>query len=297
MRGATAHTHTYTQHGSAVVLDLLLCQDLVNVWFAAHPPPRPQLSEDLFEMYGLTGLAAEVARVLPNGEKNALRKTYKGHIRKLGVQGHFDEVKQDPARRDGLIALMKCPDDVWDAHFVRGKNVLDGLSSEANQKLHRAVTMAKGFVPKTLWDSSVLGDLAPGRGDRQTPRPSAPGTPLGSAGAPGGVPRPKVGTPVPHDPSKPKRGIKKRGYGDSSFDGYGEGYPDDDLSAETGYSTGEGEMVSGQKWRKKVLIDGRHPADEIPLLTLKQTHQGNQPYAQGPARQQPAYGAGITGTT
>ncbi|KAK3308697.1 Rox3 mediator complex subunit-domain-containing protein [Chaetomium strumarium] len=109
-----------------------------------HPLPRPQVSEDLFKMYGLTRLATEVARVLPNGEKNALRKTYKGHIKKLGVQGHFDEVKEDPYRQDGLIALMKTPQDVWDVHFTRGRAMQDGLSHETRQILPRAMTMAKG---------------------------------------------------------------------------------------------------------------------------------------------------------
>lgn len=216
------------------------------------------MSEDLFEMYGLTDLAAEVARVLPNGEKNALRKTYKGHIKKLGVQGHFDEVKQDPMRQDGLIAMVRCPQDVWDAHFVRGKELREGFNHETQQRLLRATTMAKGFVPRSVWDTSVLGDLAPGKGENRTSsaRPTAPSTPLASAGL-AGFPRAKVGTPLAQDRSK--RNIKKRAYGDSSFEGYGEGYPDDDLSAETGYSTGEGDMVSGHKRRKKVLINGYDP--------------------------------------
>ncbi|AEO62778.1 uncharacterized protein THITE_2107362 [Thermothielavioides terrestris NRRL 8126] len=220
-----------------------------------HPPARPDLSEDLFEMYGLTGLASEVARVLPNGEKNALRKTYKGHIKRLGVQGHFDEVKEDPFRHEGLLSLMKFPQDVWDVHYVRGKDIRDGLGSEARQKLLRATTMAKGFVPKALWDHSVLGELGPGKGDKQalSARPTAPNTPLPSAGLQA-VPRAKVGTPVAQERSM--RNIKKRSYGDSSFEGYGEGFPDEETGAEAGYSTGEGDMVSGQKRRKKVLING-----------------------------------------
>jgi hypothetical protein len=218
------------------------------------------VSEDLFEMYGLTRLAGEVARVLPNGEKNALRKTYKGHIKKLGVQGHFDEVKQDPFRQEGLLALAKMPDDVWDVHYVRGKEINHGFSNDARQNLLRALTMGKGIVPKSLWDNSVLGDLTAGKGDKQplSARPTAPNTPLPSAGVQG-LPRPKVGTPLPQDPAKSKRNVKKRGYGDSSFEGYGEGFPDDETGAETGYSTGEGDMVSGQKRRKKVLINSHDP--------------------------------------
>ncbi|KAL2197536.1 mediator of RNA polymerase II transcription subunit 19 [Corynascus similis CBS 632.67] len=225
-----------------------------------HPRPRPDVSEDLFEMYGLTGLANEVARVLPNGEKNALRKTYKGHIKKLGVQGHFDEVKQDPNREYSLTYLMKLPQDVWDFQHVRGQDIKDGLSSEVQQKLQRAMTMSKGVVPKSQWDSSVLGDLGPGKGDRQSmsARPTAPNTPIPSAGLQG-LARPKVGTPLPQDTARSMRNIKKRSYGDSSFEGYGEGYGDDETGADTGYSTGEGEMASGQKRRKKVLINDYAP--------------------------------------
>lgn len=211
-------------------------------------------------MYGLTGLANEVARVLPNGEKNALRKTYKGHIKKLGVQGHFDEVKQDPNREYSLTYLMKLPQDVWDFQHVRGQDIKDGLSSEVQQKLQRAMTMSKGVVPKSQWDSSVLGDLGPGKGDRQSmsARPTAPNTPIPSAGLQG-LARPKVGTPLPQDTARSMRNIKKRSYGDSSFEGYGEGYGDDETGADTGYSTGEGEMASGQKRRKKVLINDYAP--------------------------------------
>ncbi|KAL2157218.1 hypothetical protein VTH06DRAFT_6354 [Thermothelomyces fergusii] len=244
-----------------------------------HPRPRPDVSEDLFEMYGLTGLAAEVARVLPNGEKNALRKTYKGHIKRLGVQGHFDEVKQDPNREYSLTYLMKLPQDVWEYQHVRGQDIRDGFSSEVQQKLLRAMTMGKGIVPKSQWDSSVLGDLAPGKADRQSlsARPTAPNTPAPSAGLQG-MPRPKVGTPLAQqqDAARSMRNVKKRSYGDSSFEGYGEGYGDDETAAETGYSTGEGDMASGQKRRKK-------------------SHSGISASFANQTRQ-PAYGASIAGT-
>jgi hypothetical protein len=224
-----------------------------------HPRPRPHVSEDLFERYGLTGLAIEVARVLPNGEKNALRKTYKGHIKKLGVQGHFDEDKQDPNREYGLSYLMKLPQDVWDLQHVRGQDIRDGFTSEVQQKLTRAMTMSRGVVPRAQWDSSVLGEMGPGKGERQalSARPTAPNTPLPSAG-PQGLPRPKTGTPLLQDASRSMRTVKKRSYGDSSFEGYGESY-DDEAGADTGYSTGEGDMSSGQKRRKKVLINDYDP--------------------------------------
>ena len=115
--------------------------------------------------------------------------------------------------------------------------------------------MSKGLVPKSLWDSSVLGELGPGKGDKQSPsaRPTAPNTPLTSAI---GIQRAKAPAMGAQEAARPKRSIKKRSYGDSSYEGYGEGYPDDDGGAETGYSTGEGDMAPGHKRRKKVLADG-----------------------------------------
>ena len=232
---------------------------LVNVsaLVVAHARARPSMSDDLFERYNLTGLAAEVARILPNGEKNAIRKTYKGHIKKLGVHGHWDSVKEDWERPDSLLNLAKMPEEEWKVHFVQNKDVNQGFTSEVSAKLMRACVMSKGTVPRNCWDSSVLGDLAPGKGDRQSSsaRPTAPNTPNPMVPGPG-LNRPKAQTPVSaQEAARPKRNIKKRGYGDSSFEGYGEGYADDDGGAETGYSTGEGDMASNQKRRKKVHMD------------------------------------------
>ncbi|KAL1870804.1 hypothetical protein VTK73DRAFT_2433 [Phialemonium thermophilum] len=240
-----------------------------------HQPSRPNLSEDLFQMFGLTGLAGEVARVLPNGEKNAIRKTYKGHIKRLGVNGHFDSVKTDPDSPDGLLAMVRFPQEEWTIHHVKGKEIENGLSQETRAKMAKAVSMCKGIVPKSVWDSSVLGELSPGnfvKGEKQASlgRTPAPGTPTFTP-TQTGVPHVKTQPSATQGASRPQRSIKKRSYGDSSFEGYGEGFPDDDLGAEAGYSTGEGE--SGQKRRKK-------------------NSAGGQPF---PAVRQPSYGPGMVG--
>lgn len=226
-------------------------------------------------MFGLTGLAAEVARVLPNGEKNAIRKTYKGHIKRLGVNGHFDSVKTDPDSPDGFLAMVMFPEEEWRIHHVKGKEIENGFSHDTRAKLPRAFSMSKGIVPKSVWDSSVLGELGPGnvgRGDKQaslgkaTPA-STPVTSAAVAMPPRAKPQP---SPAP-GAVRPQRSVKKRSYGDSSFEGYGEGFPDDDGGIETGYSTGEGEMgAPGLKRRKKVHIGGS-ALDDQPLLTSCRT--------------------------
>lgn len=211
-------------------------------------PTAPLLSDDLFDVYGLNGIAAEVARVLPDGTKNALRKTYKGQIKKLGLTGHFDSAKKEPHDPDGFLRMIDLAPLEWEVNFVKGKEVSDGFRPEIQRALNKATTMARGPISKDRWDSAVLADFAGGTKGFAATKATAPGTPLNPAL--GGVPRTKAQGVAAQDAARPRRANKKRSYGDSSFEGYGEGYLDDETGAETGYSTGEGEST---KRRKKVL--------------------------------------------
>lgn len=241
-------------------------------------------------MFDLAGLAAEVAREKPNGEKNALRKTYKGHIKRLGVAGHFDvQKKQDDAPSD-FMSMLQVPDLEWNVHQVKGREIGDGLSEGTLSSLTRAMTMAKGPIPKNVWDSSVLGDLAPSGGDGSkqstSARPTAPNTP--SAGTPTATGRSKIQGLPGHDPARPKRNIKKRTYGDS-YEGYGEGFPDDDGGVDTGYSTGEGE--GSQKRRKKVSLSSLRNSWAVSYISQDSGNGSHYPNAM---RQQ-SYGPGMVG--
>ncbi|TQV93094.1 hypothetical protein V2A60_003593 [Cordyceps javanica] len=217
----------------------------------------PLLTGDLYEQFDLADLAAEVAREKPNGEKNALRKTYKGHIKRLGVAGHFDVQKKKEDAPSDFMAMLQVPDLEWNVHQVKGREIGDGLSEATMASLARAMTLSKGPIARSVWDTSVLGDMAPNNTNHgnngETSKPSglskatAPSTP--AATTPSATDRPRGNGPPGSDPLRPRRNIKKRTYGDSSYEGYGEGFPDDDGGADTGYSTGEGE--GGQKRRKK----------------------------------------------
>ncbi|KAL1911913.1 hypothetical protein Sste5344_002108 [Sporothrix stenoceras] len=238
----------------------------------------------LFAMFNLTGIAAEVARTLPNGEKNAMRKTYKGYMKKLGVSGHFEPIKREENDESDFMRLITEADDSWQARQVKTKDIHSGLLPDVEADLRSAMTMNKGPINKSVWDSSVLGDLAPEKLASIGARPSsvrgtAPNTPLHPA-----VARSKVQQPLSVgggasgaaglDPSRPRRVNKKRSYGDNSFEGYGEGFPDDDGGDNGGYSTGEGDGPS-HKRRKK---NGTPTAQ----------------YNSGPVRQQ-SYGPGMVG--
>ncbi|KAG6039077.1 hypothetical protein E4U41_003345 [Claviceps citrina] len=265
-----------------------------------QPERLPRTSEDLFEIFGLAGLAAEVAREKPNGEKNALRKTYKGHIKRLGVAGHFDVQKKKEDAPSDFMAMLQVPDLEWNVHQVKGREVSNGLSESTLSSLGRATTMSKGPIPKSVWDTSVLGDLAPFIGNSSKPipgKPSAPNTPLFSTPNATGRPRPPP-VPLPpghHDPNRPRRNVKKRSYGDSSYEGYAEGFPDDDGAMETGYSTAEGE--GNLKRRKKVA---RHHLADVAAFENFPSNRNLSPKNSGnstpnPLVQRQNYGPGMVG--
>ncbi|ETS80668.1 hypothetical protein PFICI_08197 [Pestalotiopsis fici W106-1] len=211
-----------------------------------HSASFPRTSDDLFERFGLAGIAAEVARVKPNGEKNALRKTFKGQIKSLGISGSFEPVKKEIEDPEGFMHMLAAPEDGWFVHEVTGKEINRGFSDMALANLTRAMTMAKGPISKQVWDSSVLGELAPPKKTKDdAPKQTTSGTPAASAASTTKTNK----LQVPQGDRLQR--TKKRSYKDSSFEGYGGGFPDDDLGAETGYSTGEGEDRSAKKRRKQ----------------------------------------------
>lgn len=208
-----------------------------------HPPQQPDLSEDLFDIYNLNGVAAKVARFFPNGEKNALRKTYKGKIKELNISGRFDVAKPRDDPMAGLLGMMRMPEHEWNVNQVFGKEISRGIPQQTRSQMADAFSMNKGIIPKAMWDSSVLGDL-----DSMDKKAAPAAHKLGAAGmqrtssSSSGIAKGKQA-----EVARPKRAIKKRGYDESSFEGYGEGFVDDDM--DTGYSDdGEG----GGKRRKKV---------------------------------------------
>lgn len=202
------------------------------------------MNADLYKRYGLEDIAASVARVGDNGVKKSVRKTYKNYLRALS--GAFDSTKKDEGSPDTLLYMMQLPREEWDAKIGRSAHVERGLPEEALQNLGKAMTMARGAIPKSVWNPSVLGEL--------NSTPAATPAKVVQNGVKTPVPQvaavPRVGVSKVEVP-RPKRNIKKRQYGDSSFEGYGEGYVDDDIQ-EGGYSTGDGDDRAGRKRPKKV---------------------------------------------
>lgn len=143
--------------------------------------------------------------------------------------------------------MMREPEHEWTVNQRLGKEIERGLPQNVRGALPAAMTMAKGATPKQMWDSSVLGEL-----DIPEKKVAAqvPSKPI-SVGMQRTSSHQSAVRLTKQDMARPKRAVKKRGYDESSFEGYGEGYVDDDM-VDAGYSTGEGEERGGSKRRKKV---------------------------------------------
>ncbi|PGH30929.1 hypothetical protein GX50_06286 [[Emmonsia] crescens] len=227
--------------------------------------PNPSL--DLVSLYGLGPVAASVARTDPvTGEKiNRLRKSYEGKIKGLGLAGRNKPVKAEPGAPGGLRYLTLWPEEEWQNQKVYGKDikVAEPDSAFFRQQL-KAMKMEPGTLPNHEFWEDALGHEKPVKviaatdlsmGKTAGPFPGPVRQPMHTNGSP-----PMISTPTTEN-TRPKRSGKKRSYNDSSFVGYGEGFPDDEADLESGrYSNSEeGGRGQGKKKRKKDHISGVSP--------------------------------------
>jgi hypothetical protein len=146
--------------------------------------------------------------------------------------------------------MMREPEHEWTVTQRLGKEIERGLPQNVRAALPASMAMAKGVIPKQMWDSSVLGELDIPEKKAAAQVPSKPT----SVGMQRTSSQQSAARSSKQDLARPKRAVKKRGYDESSFEGYGEGYVDDDM-VDAGYSTGEGDDRGGPgKRRKKVGI-------------------------------------------
>ncbi|KAI9804240.1 MAG: hypothetical protein M1833_007047 [Piccolia ochrophora] len=234
----------------------LLCKD-------PHPMSRPHPTQNLLSLYGLDALAASVARTDPGtGEKRKIRKTYKGKIQGFKLPGRDKEVKHPEGQPGGLVEMMQWPDEEWHNQKVAGKEVAKGLPESVMAKLNRALYMEPGDMPG--FDASILGlDMpAPAPVDSKRASQTAASQPLQAPQTNGNTPRGNTtADSPPADPARPKRTGKKRRYDERSFEGYGEGFVDDEGDVQGGYTDSDREDggrrgSSGKKKRKKNSMNG-----------------------------------------
>lgn len=252
---------------------------------AAHVRTRPNTTQDLFELYGFNDLAKSVARKQPgNPDGKSIRKTYKSVFK--GLSGAFDVNTKEVGAPDTHFAMMMMPPEEWEVQMVRGKDIAKGLPPLALANMGKAFTMARGSIPKSVWNSSVLGDIVvPPAPVRPMVKPAV--KPTGNAvrappSQPSTVPR------LPQEVPRPKRSIKKRRYGDTSYEGYGDGYVDDEMQ-DTGYSEGDGD---DRRKRPKKVCDVLHLLSCMTNNGKSTTTHAN--FQQAPMRQN-SYGPGMVG--
>lgn len=226
------------------------------------------------------------------GEKiNKMRKSYEGKLKALKLAGRNRAVKHEVKKNDvgnpkdgrllGLLELATWPEEEWHNTNVMGREIQKGISNATQAKLEKATHMLPGSVPQqVVWDELIglertKPDQAPNKPEntkKQACLDAARSSKVKSNGLAGqsgslaklGHPsnlavksnglingsRIDSGTASPID--RPRRTGKKRRYDDHSFDGYGDGFMDDD-GGEGGYSSGEGSRKSTtSKRRKKV---------------------------------------------
>lgn len=215
--------------------------------------PQPQklpLTSNLIALYGLQPLAASVARVDPvTGEKiNKMRKSYEGQLKTLGLSGRNRAVKHEAVKGMGFKDLLAWPEEEWQNQKVSGKDVHKGLPSGIVAKLEKAMEMQPGAVPNNAeWEDQLGMEKVKPVEVKASKIPHAGTTTTKTNGKVNGA------TAEP-EAIRPKRTGRKRRYDEHSFEGYGEGYVDDDADL-AGYSSGDTQFSrrsSSNKKRKKV---------------------------------------------
>lgn len=201
-----------------------------------------------------------------------MRSSYEGYIKTFGLAGRNKAVtagelkdnQHGPMYLQGqmsLLDMLAWPEEEWYNQKVAGKDVEKGLSDTTKAKLHTALQMLPGRIPNAAdpngWEE-VLGHEKPKTAvsaSKMKPKPSV-ATTLAAHSNGGGSTLKAMGD---SEAIRPKRMGRKRRYDDLSFEGYGEGYVDDDADIVEAdeYSSGDGERRgSTAKKRKKVVQFG-----------------------------------------
>lgn len=148
--------------------------------------------------------------------------------------------------------MMLEPEESWYASKVMGKDI--EVTSDLKSRLQKAMFLQPGRTKNhEVWDD-LLG--------HEKPRPFPQQDPAGKKMIPGIVQRPMINgngvrtmSHAAGDAIRPRRAGKKRSYADSSFEGYGDGFVDDeavDMDQTFLSNSEDGSHGPGRKKRKKV---------------------------------------------
>ena len=190
-----------------------------------------------------------------------MRKSYEGKVKTFGLAGRNKAIKHDPGSQMSLLEMVRWPEEEWHNQKVAGKDVEKGFSEATKAKVHKAMQMQPGQVTNNGHWEELLGHEKPKTVSsvaETKPKPSITTSQIAQNNGAGSNLSPVAGS----EAIRPKRMGRKRRYDDLSFEGYGEGYVDDeaDIGEADGYSSGDGDRrASNAKKRKKVYSFQRYP--------------------------------------
>lgn len=194
-----------------------------------------------------------------------MRKSYEGKVKGFGLAGRNRAVKHDHEKSMGLLQMAQWPAEEWHNQKVHGRDIRNGILEGTRQKLEKAMQMQPGPVPNSAdhdWED-LLGN------ERAKPHPTtdeglkkAPRTDTGlrANGQVNGV-RPSTDRVLMTEANRPKRSGKKRRYDDHSFEGYGEGFLDDegDVLVDVGDDSSENGSRRGGPSKKRRKVGSASP--------------------------------------
>ena len=190
-----------------------------------------------------------------------MRKSYEGKVKNFELAGRNRAVKNENSKGMGLLEMARWPEEEWHNQKAAGKDVHKGLPSGVLLKLEKAMQMQPGAVPNTKendWEDLLghekvkplptIAEQNPKNALRAEKPKAKPNGQVNGARAP-------LGKEQAAEVVRPQRAVVKRRYDEDSYDGYGEGFVDDDrdLVDGSGYTSNEGSRKSATvKKRKKV---------------------------------------------
>ena len=206
-----------------------------------HSTSQPHPTQPLLSLFRLGPLVATVARTDPvSGAKiNKLRKSYEGQLKTFGLAGRNKAVKhEDAVHGPSLLGTAGWPAEEWQVQKVGARAVAGGLSDGARARMERAFRLEPGAVPAGDEWEAVLGHEKPRAAAAPLPAEGKARNPqnlslaearprAAERGAANGTPT-TAGSDAGPDSARPLRTGKRRRYHDDSFEGYGEGFMDDD---------------------------------------------------------------------
>ena len=253
--------------------------------------PISDLALNLVCTLKLSRVAASVARFdATSGEKiNRMRKSYDNHLKQLGLAGKNKSTKDGelgnavgPRKIMSLSEMGGWPDEEWLNQKVSGRDVHHGISDAVKSKIDIAFHLNPGPVPDAIMWEDILGIDRPTLSNPNLRRDSK----LAGQGITKSASANSKANLESHHPDadqhpiRARRNTKKRRYDDGSFEGYGEGFLDDEMDLE-GYDSAEthtSRNSRGSKGEKNKRRKMQEPARNHAQLGSRGSRTGNSAF-------------------